>query len=94
MFLDDLQWADWASLSLLQIFMTEARTQFMLIVGTYRDNEVSDAHPLMLTLNDIQKAGATVNTITLTPLALEHVNQLIVDTLHSQTEVCTPDVIT
>jgi len=89
-FLDDLQWADWASLSLLQIFMTDARTQFMLIVGTYRDNEVSDAHPLMLTLNDIQKAGATVNTITLTPLALEHVNQLIVDTLHSQTEVCTP----
>ncbi len=88
-FLDDLQWVDWASLNLLQLFMTDARTQFMLIVGAYRDNEVSDTHPLMLTLKEIQKAEATVNTITLTALALEHITQLLADTLYSQTQVCT-----
>ena len=54
----------------------------MLIIGAYRDNEVSNAHPLMLKLKDIQQAGATVSTITLGPLHLENINQLIADTLH------------
>ncbi|MBE9161596.1 ATP-binding sensor histidine kinase [Tychonema sp. LEGE 06208] len=79
MFLDDLQWADSASLKLLQLLMTE--TSHLLLIGAYRDNEVNPAHPLMLTLSEIQKKQATINTITLMPLSQVKVNQLVADTL-------------
>ncbi|MEO1433549.1 MAG: serine/threonine-protein kinase PknK [Cyanobacteria bacterium J06633_8] len=55
MFLDDLQWADSASLNLLQLLMVESETGHLLILGAYRDNEVFPAHPLMLSLEDIRK---------------------------------------
>jgi len=78
-FLDDLQWADGASLKLLQLLMQD--TGHLLVLGAYRDNEVSPAHPFMLTLDEIVKSGGTVNTITLQPLSLGDLNQLIADTL-------------
>ncbi|NER51065.1 MAG: serine/threonine-protein kinase PknK, partial [Symploca sp. SIO1A3] len=56
-FLDDLQWADSASLQLMQLLMSETDTRYLLLIGAYRDNEVSQAHPLMLTLEEIKQAG-------------------------------------
>ncbi|MEG4114031.1 MULTISPECIES: AAA family ATPase [unclassified Microcoleus] len=79
MFLDDLQWADSASLKLLQLLMED--TGHLLVLGAYRDNEVSQAHPFMLTVDEIVKSGAVVNTITLQPLSLTDLNQLVADTL-------------
>jgi predicted ATPase/signal transduction histidine kinase len=79
LFLDDLQWADLASLKLLQLLMQD--TGHLLVLGAYRDNEVSPVHPLMLSVDEIVKAGATVNTISLPPLKQENLNQLVADTL-------------
>jgi len=78
-FLDDLQWADSASLKLLQLLMQDRG--HLLVLGAYRDNEVSAAHPFMLTVDEIIKSGAVVNTITLQPLSLADLNQLVADTL-------------
>ncbi|MEG3989343.1 AAA family ATPase [Microcoleus sp. S28C3] len=78
-FLDDLQWADSASLKLLQLLMED--TGHLLVLGAYRDNEVSPVHPFMLTVDEIVKSGAVVNTITLQPLSLADLNQLVADTL-------------
>jgi serine/threonine protein kinase len=69
-FLDDLQWADRASLQLIQLLMTAPESHYLFIIGAYRDNEVSEAHPLMLTLDEIYKAKGIVNHIHLTPLGL------------------------
>jgi PAS domain S-box-containing protein len=80
-FLDDLQWADMASLQLMQLLMSEANRGYLLFIGAYRDHEVSPAHPLMLTLDDLRKSGAIINIITLQPLSLLNVNQLVTDTL-------------
>ncbi|MEH2467903.1 ATP-binding sensor histidine kinase [Nostoc sp.] len=80
MFLDDLQWADSASLKLLQLLMEQ--TGHLLILGAYRDNEVSSAHPFILTVDEIVKTGAVVNTITLQSLSLVDMNQLVADTLN------------
>ncbi|MBD2016290.1 AAA family ATPase [Microcoleus sp. FACHB-53] len=85
-FLDDLQWADSASLKLIELLMTDSDRQYLLMIGAYRDNEVSPTHPLMQTLEQIHSSGARVNTITLQPLAIDHVNHLITDTLNSSTE--------
>ncbi|BAZ30883.1 multi-sensor signal transduction multi-kinase [Cylindrospermum sp. NIES-4074] len=80
-FLDDLQWADSASLNLIQLLMSQADAQYLLLIGAYRDNEVSPIHPLMMTLDDIRKAKAIINQITLKPLDEFHLNHLIADTL-------------
>jgi len=79
MFLDDLQWADSASLKLLQLLMEDRG--HLLVLGAYRDNEVSPAHPFILTVDEIVKSGAVVNTITLEPLSQRDLNQLVADTL-------------
>ncbi|MGD1702488.1 protein kinase domain-containing protein [Dapis sp. BLCC M229] len=79
MFLDDLQWADSASLKLIQLLIAD--TNYLFLIGAYRDNEVNPAHPLMLTLSEIEKTEAIVNTITLLPLSKVQVNKLVADTL-------------
>ncbi|MHC5932576.1 hypothetical protein, partial [Nostoc sp.] len=66
---------DSASLNLMQLLMAD--TKHLFLIGAYRDNEVNSAHPLMLTLSEIQKTAATINTITLTPLSPRQVNQLV-----------------
>ena len=56
MFLDDLQWADSASLNLMKLLMMgDNETGYLLLLGAYRDNEVFPAHPLMLTLAELEK---------------------------------------
>lgn len=44
--LDDLQWSDIGSIELLEELSNEISTHPILIVGTYRDNEVIDGHVL------------------------------------------------
>jgi predicted ATPase/signal transduction histidine kinase/DNA-binding NarL/FixJ family response regulator len=89
-FLDDLQWADSASLKLIQLVMTNPDSQYLLLIGAYRDNEVSPTHPLMQTLEQIQQTGTRVSTITLQPLGIDCVNQLIADTLNDSIERSKP----
>ncbi|MBE8987698.1 AAA family ATPase [Nostoc sp. LEGE 12450] len=88
-FLDDLHWADLASLNLMRLLMGETLKGYLLIIGAYRDNEVFAAHPLMVALEEIEK-GVTVSTITLAPLSQTDVNRLITDTLSYSTEVALP----
>ncbi|MFB2980906.1 AAA family ATPase, partial [Microseira sp. BLCC-F43] len=88
MFLDDLQWADSASVRLVKLLMEERG--HLLLLGAYRDNEVSPAHPLMLTVDELVKTGATVNTITLPPLHQTHINQMVADTLGCWPQVAQP----
>jgi predicted ATPase/class 3 adenylate cyclase/GAF domain-containing protein/tRNA A-37 threonylcarbamoyl transferase component Bud32 len=85
-FLDDLQWADEASLKLMQLLMTAGDSEYLFFIGSYRDNEVSPSHPLMLTINEIGKTGTIINYISLSPLDLSAINQLISDTLNCALE--------
>ncbi|MBD2683098.1 MULTISPECIES: ATP-binding sensor histidine kinase [Nostoc] len=88
MFLDDLQWADSASLQLIKLLMQD--NSYLLLLGAYRDNEVQAAHPFILTVEELKKTQKTVNTITLLPLTLNDTNQLVADTLHCTTERSLP----
>lgn len=82
-FLDDLQWADTASLQLLQMLITEKEISHLLIIGAYRDNEVTDTHPLILTLDEIRNSQhqQSITTINLAPLTITDINHLFADTL-------------
>ena len=83
-FLDDLQWADAASLKLIEIIMTNQQIHHLLLVGAYRDNEVSPTHPLMMTLNNLRNQSSPLTEIILAPLTLSQLTQLITDTLHCE----------
>ena len=48
--LDDLQWADRASLQLFRHLTAAEQTMQVLVLGTYRDSELSRSHPLLDTL--------------------------------------------
>jgi PAS domain S-box-containing protein len=90
LFLDDLQWMDAASLELLEYLVTHSGTQHLLLVGAYRDNEVSPSHPLLRTVEAIRGAGARVQEIVLAPLELNDVGQLVTDALHCELERARP----
>ncbi|MEG4105748.1 AAA family ATPase [Microcoleus sp. S13_C5] len=89
-FLDDLQWADSATFKLIELMMTDADTQYLFLIGAYRDNEVTPTHPLMITLDGLRNGGVTVNLITLAPLNSQHISQLITETLHSDASSVKP----
>ncbi|WP_341736131.1 AAA family ATPase [Microcoleus sp. CAWBG640] len=84
LFLDDLQWTDSATLQLLQLIMTNFTTQYLFVIGAYRDNEVSATHPTMLTLSEMKKQGVVINHLSLSPLNLNQVNEFIADTLKTE----------
>src|SRR5262245_23003645 len=90
LFLDDLQWLDAATLDLLEDLLTRSDPQHLMLIGAYRDNEVSVAHPLMRKLDAIRSAGGKVREITLAPLAREHLEQLLADTLRCERERSAP----
>ncbi|MEI2578486.1 ATP-binding protein, partial [Scytonema sp. PRP1] len=85
-FLDDLQWADSATLKLIELMMLDEQTQFLFLIGAYRDNEVNPAHPLALTLERLRKQRAVLQEIILAPLTLLPLSQLIAETLHQNTD--------
>ena len=88
-FLDDLQWADPASIESIQLLMDGSQQGYLLLIGAYRDNEVSPAHPLMLSVGEIAKTS-TVKTITLQPLAPIDFQHLVADTLGCHATVASP----
>ncbi|WP_250124920.1 AAA family ATPase [Chroococcidiopsis sp. CCMEE 29] len=85
-FLDDLQWIDAATLKLIELILLDEQTQYLFLIGAYRDNEVTPTHPLILTLESLRKQGAVLQEIILTPLTLESLSQLIAETLHHYPE--------
>jgi PAS domain S-box-containing protein len=82
LFLDDLQWLDAATLRALHDLITEEDVRYLLLVGAYRDNEVGPDHPLMLRLDAIRRAGASVTEINLAPLSVDSVTEMLADSLH------------
>ncbi len=86
LFLDDLQWADAATLKLISLLMTSLEDQSLFLIGAYRDNEVDDAHPLRLTLKEIQQTEATVHQVSLSSLSLADVSLLVADALQTDQE--------
>ncbi|WP_438009075.1 AAA family ATPase [Sorangium sp. So ce321] len=90
LFLDDLQWADAASLQLLEQLATYTGSEHLLLIGAYRDNEIGPAHPLRLTLAEARKRGAAVSELVLAPLSAAHVGALVAETVHAPEEQVEP----
>lgn len=81
-FLDDLQWADNASLKFIQLLLIDPNARHLLIIGAYRDNEVTPDHPLLMAVRELQKSNVAIHQIELQPLRIQDINRLLSDTLH------------
>ena len=88
LFLDDLQWADPASLQLLSGLLADPESKHLLLIGSYRDNEVDAAHPLLAALDQARKAGAELVTLALAPLGLDTTTAFLAEALRARA----PDV--
>ncbi len=75
LFIDDLQWADSASLNLLKRLMEDINDKYFFIIGAYRDNEIDSTHPLM----DLK----AVNTIKVQNLSLADIKTLTTEAIGS-----------
>jgi predicted ATPase/class 3 adenylate cyclase len=80
LFLDDLQWADSASLKLIEQVTSNASIRYLLLIGAYRDNEIDTNPYLTSTLNWTKESGISYHTITLKPLNQMDVEHLLFDT--------------
>jgi PAS domain S-box-containing protein len=85
LFLDDLQWADLASLQLIKNIML-GDIHHLFLIFSYRDNEVDEMHPVADLLGEAGKNNIRVDRIMLGPLKEKEVTELIVNFLR-----CSPE---
>ena len=78
MILEDLQWADEATLELLRVAGRRAAQLRAVIVATFRDDEVGPDHPLSAALGDIP--AASMVSVGLQPLSVAAVEHLAAGT--------------
>ncbi len=82
LFIDDWQWADSASLNLLQLLLTDSELHHLLVIAAYRTNEVDESHLFQITLNKLYKQQQQIYQVELDNLAEQDVTELLIDTLH------------
>jgi serine/threonine protein kinase len=81
LFLDDLQWADIASLRLIELILMDESIKNFLFIGAYRENEVDATHPLSLSLAK-QEKWVPIVPLQILPLRKDQTSELIIETLH------------
>ena len=79
LFLDDLQWADAASIALLRDLLQAPRARHMLLLGAYREEAVDAQHPVRLLRSQLHSSQAPLLEMRLAPLNEEEVAALLAD---------------
>ncbi len=89
-FLDDMQWADPASLRLLTSLLSAAGTHSLLVIASCRDNEVVATHPFALAVKELERRNVPVHTIPLNPLGWSDIAQFVSDSFHVDGDAAGP----
>lgn len=89
LFLDDLQWADVATLELLQHIVTHPDVRNLLVIGAYREEEVDAGNPLLTMISEVAGAGVPVTTLKLGPLAQADLTELVTDLFRCERDQAT-----
>nr|WP_243278164.1 AAA family ATPase [Clostridium yunnanense] len=79
--IDDLQWADPASLGFIEMLMTNTSIKYLLIIACVGDAEDSLSSPIKLMNDELIFDNGSINTIELKPLKKSEVELLISDTI-------------
>ena len=57
-----------------------------MILGTFRDNEVNDLHPLRVTIQQLHNSAVIINEIRLSPLDIATTKQIVADSFGMSVE--------
>jgi diguanylate cyclase (GGDEF)-like protein len=90
LFLDDLQWADAATLRMIELLMTSCDQCCMLVIGAYRDNEVGAAHPLLALRDKLLARDVRLSTLLLSALTEPQVAHMVAATVRVAAPDCAP----
>ncbi|MCB9058478.1 MAG: AAA family ATPase [Calditrichae bacterium] len=82
-FLDDVQWADIASMNFIRKLVEESPDSSLLIICAYRDNLIDKSHPFYKILEDLRQKKLIHYETKLTALSAGDVRNMIDETLHS-----------
>ncbi|HRP98410.1 MAG TPA: serine/threonine-protein kinase PknK, partial [Rhodocyclaceae bacterium] len=88
LFLDDLQWADLASLQLLESLARMPCLPHLMLVGSYRDHELHAGHALPPTLQRLRDYPLETHEYRLEPLTPPQVGRMVAETLHRDEREC------
>jgi predicted ATPase len=89
LFLDDLQWADLASLRFLRVLLNGARSWNLLLIGAYRDNEIHKNHPLQKLLEEeLINLDSVSYRVNMTAFNLPETYLFVAETLHREPGEC------
>ena len=90
LFIDDLQWADPATLAVVKALLEDPAAENLLIVGAYRSAELAADSSLLPMADALQSAGVAIERIALANLARHEVAELLADTLRDTREQVAP----
>ncbi|MHB8126839.1 MAG: protein kinase domain-containing protein [Desulfitobacteriaceae bacterium] len=80
-FMDDVHWADMASLELFESILLDPDIKGLMFIGTYRDNEVDASHPLIMSIEKVKKNNGKIELMKLGNLDILAIAQMIADTV-------------
>lgn len=83
-FLDDLHWVDNSTVDLLSRLLKNPDLRHLLVIGSYRSKEGDSISIIPFDADHLKKKGVIVNQFILPNLEDAHLNQLLIDTLHTQ----------
>ncbi|MBF0452315.1 MAG: MEKHLA domain-containing protein, partial [Candidatus Magnetomorum sp.] len=83
--IDNLHWADDASIQLIQ-FIMNSRMIPLFFIGAYRENEIDPSYSGISCFDNMAQAGISVKHIPLEPVKIDDICMLISDTLHCSKE--------
>ncbi|MDD5654976.1 MAG: AAA family ATPase [Candidatus Omnitrophica bacterium] len=90
MFLDDLQWADDGSLDILGRLAEKCQAGALLIVASYRENEVDVDHPLAQFISRLKQQNIPVSEIPVKAFGIEETTQMLSQILLEKEEMVFP----
>lgn len=84
--LDDIQWADSATLNIIQQIIEDKQIDKLMLVLSYRNNETYSKHHLNHILNNLNYERFNFTKICLEPLENNYISKIVQDTLHVDEE--------
>lgn len=87
--LDDLHWIDTASLNFLFHIFTSTKIKNFMLIGTFRENEVSEAHPVKKTIENLKFSNIIIHEIKLKLLSKNNIEQLLSDSFSVEGKLVT-----
>lgn len=81
LFLEDLQWSDVPTLHMIEFIISNPNLRYLFLIISYRNDEITEYHPLTTSLKSIESSSVKVEEIELKPLLFQDVELIVSETL-------------